>query len=120
MSHIVTVQTQVRCPVAVAAACQRLQLPAPVEGTAKLYSGEATGLLVQLPGWKYPLVIDTAQGTVQLDNFQGQWGAEEKLQQFLQMYAVEKVRREARAKGLTVSEQALHDGSIRLQLSESA
>ena len=58
MSHIVTIQTKVHDPAAVAAACQRLQLPAPVQGTAQLFSGQATGLLVQLPGWQYPVVID--------------------------------------------------------------
>jgi hypothetical protein len=59
MSHIVTVKTKVHDPVAVAAACQRLNLTAPVLGTATLFSGEASGLLVQLPGWQYPTVIDT-------------------------------------------------------------
>jgi hypothetical protein len=54
MSHVVTIQTKVHDPVAVAAACQRLNLPAPVQGTVHLYSGEATGLIVRLPGWQYP------------------------------------------------------------------
>ena len=73
MSHLVTIQTKVRDPVAVAAACQRLGLTAPVEGTTRLYSGEATGLLVQLPGWQYPVVIDTLAGTLRYDNFEGRW-----------------------------------------------
>jgi len=70
MSHIVEIQTKLHDPVAIGAACQRLGLPAPVQGTASLFSGEATGLLVQLPGWQYPAVIDTATGTVKYDNFQ--------------------------------------------------
>ena len=71
MSHIVSIQTKVRDPAAVAAACQRLGLAAPVQGTARLYGGEASGLLVQLPGWQYPAVIDTASGEVRYDNFGG-------------------------------------------------
>lgn len=51
-SHVVTIQTKVHDPVAVAAACPRLNLSAPVQGTARLYSGEATGLIVGLPGWQ--------------------------------------------------------------------
>jgi hypothetical protein len=51
MSHVVTIQTKVHDPAAVAAACQRLNLAAPVQGTARLYSGEATGLIIRLPGW---------------------------------------------------------------------
>jgi hypothetical protein len=50
MSHIVSIQTKVRDPSAIAAACQRLNLPTPTQGTAKLFSGNASGLLVQLPG----------------------------------------------------------------------
>jgi hypothetical protein len=60
MSHIVTVQTKVHDPAAVASACQRLGLAQPIRGTAELFSGEATGLLLQLPGWQYPAVIDTS------------------------------------------------------------
>ena len=60
MSHIVTIKTEVRDPQAVASACRRLGLPEPVHGTATLFSGEATGLLVKLPDWLYPVVLDTA------------------------------------------------------------
>jgi hypothetical protein len=120
MSHIVTVQTRVHDPAAVTAACQRLGLPVPTHGTARLYSGEATGLLVQLPGWQYPAVIDTLSGAVRFDNFEGRWGEQAQLDKFLQMYAVEKAKLEARKKGYQVSEQALQDGSIRLQITEGA
>jgi hypothetical protein len=62
MSHIVTVTTIIRNPLAVAAACTRLGLAPPVPGMAQLYSGQASGLIVQLPGWTYPAVIDTTSG----------------------------------------------------------
>ena len=93
MSHIVSISSKVRDPAAVAAACQRLGLSAPVHGTARLYSGEATGLLVQLPGWQYPVVIDTATGELRYDNFSGAWGEQARLARFLQLYAVEKTYR---------------------------
>lgn len=118
MSHLVCIETRVSDPVAVAAACQRLGLVAPVQGTAKLYSAEATGLLVQLPDWLYPVVIDTASGTVQFDNYEGTWGSQEHLTRFLQMYAVEVTRLECRKKNYAVSETTLADGSIRLQIQE--
>ncbi|MCC6417004.1 MAG: DUF1257 domain-containing protein [Gemmataceae bacterium] len=118
MSHIVTVQTRVHDPAAIAAACQRLGLSAPAQGTGRLYSGEATGLLVQLPGWQYPVVIDPLTGAVRYDNYGGAWGEQVHLDRFLQAYAVEKCRIEARKKGLQVSEQPLADGSIRLALAE--
>ena len=90
MSHVVSIQTKVRDPAAVAAACRRLGLAAPVQGTARLFSGEAAGLLVQLPGWRYPAVIDTESGEVRYDTFEGRWGDPAQLHRFLQAYAVEK------------------------------
>ena len=112
MSHIVTIKTQVRDTAAVAAACRRLALPEPVHGTARLYSGQATGLLVQLPGWLYPAVIETATGTVRYDNYNGAWGDEQQLHRFLQAYVVEQARIEARKKSYLTTEQSLADGSI--------
>jgi hypothetical protein len=120
MSHIVTLRTRVHDLAAVAAACQRLNLPNPRQGTARLFGGEAEGLLVQLPGWQYPVVIDTASGLVRYDNFEGRWGERQHLDRFLQLYAVEKAKLEARKKGYQVSEQALQDGSIKLQIIEGA
>jgi hypothetical protein len=118
MSHIVTVTTQLRDPAAITAACHRLGLATPVQGTAQLYSGEATGLLVQFPGWQYPAVIDTATGQVRYDTFEGTWGDEVHLARFIQAYAVERTKLEARKRGFLVSEQALEDGSIRVQVIE--
>ncbi len=114
MSHVVTVATEVRDPAAVAAACRRLGLPEPAHGTARLFEGEAAGLLVRLPGWLYPLVLDTADGRVRFDNYNQAWGKQEELDRFLQAYAVEKATIEARKRGHAVTEQAFADGSVRL------
>ena len=120
MSHIVAIQTRVHDPEGVAAACRRLNLPAPRQGKADLFSGEVSDLIVQLPAWQYPVVIDTPSGQVQFDNFEGAWGEQKELDRFLQSYAVEKAKIEARRKGYVVSEQALLDGSIKLQIVEGA
>jgi len=53
VSHIVTIETQVRDAAAVQAACQRLALPAPRQETVQPYRDEATGLAVRLPKWQY-------------------------------------------------------------------
>ncbi len=117
MSHIVSIQTEVRDPEAVAAACRRLGLPEPAHGTATLFEGKATGLLVKLPGWLYPVVVDVAAGQLRYDNYGGQWGRPEELGRFLQAYALEKARIEARKRGHSVVEQALADGSVKLTIS---
>ena len=116
MSHVVTVTAEVRDPAAVAAACRRLGLPGPERGTARLFEGEAAGLLVRLPGWLYPVVVDTADGRVRFDNYDGSWGRQEELDRFLQAYAVEKATAEARKRGHSVTERALADGSVRLTI----
>jgi hypothetical protein len=118
MSHIVTVKTAVRDSTAITAACSRLGLAEPVHGKAQMYAGEIEGLLVQLPGWKYPVAIDTQSGEVKHDNFEGHWGDGAELSKFIQMYAVEKAKIEARRQGRSVTETQLQDGSIKLQIQE--
>ena len=116
MSHIVSIATQVRDPAAVHAACKRQNLQPPVHGTHKLFSAQVTGHGVSLPDWRYPVVCDTASGQVQYDNYGGHWGEQVHLDKFLQNYAVEKTKIEARRKGHTVTEQSLTDGSIKLTI----
>jgi hypothetical protein len=118
MSHIVTIQAKIKDPVALAAACVQLGVAVPTQGTAQLYSGQASGLVVQLPGWTYPAVIDTASGTIAYDNFNEAWGEQKELDKLLQSYAIEKARIEARKAGQSIlREEILADGSIKLTIS---
>ena len=114
MSHIVTIDTEVRDGAAVQAACHRLGLKTAEHHRAKLYSGEVTGLALELPGWTYPVVCDLPSGKLHYDNFGGRWGDQKQLDAFLQGYAVEKARIEARRRGHSVTEQKLQDGSVKL------
>ena len=116
MSHIVTIKTEVRDANAVRAACRRLSLAEPVQGTTKLFSGEVEGLAVQLPDWIYPVVCNPPTGQLHYDNFNGRWGDQSRLNQFLQAYAVEMTKIEARKKGHSVTETPLADGSIKLTI----
>lgn len=116
MSHIVEIKTEIRDEAAVKASCVRLQLAHPENKTAKLFSATATGLCIQLPGWRYPVVCDLQAGRVSYDNYGGAWGKQEELNKFLQGYAVEKSKIEARKKGHTVAETRLKDGSIRVTI----
>jgi hypothetical protein len=116
LSHILTIRTEVRDAEAVRAACNRLGLEQPVQGTARLFSGEATGLLIKLPDWLYPAVVNPETGQVRFDNYGGHWGDPKHLDAFLQAYALEKAKLEARKRGHTVYEQPLPDGSIKLTI----
>lgn len=116
MSHIVEIKTEVRDAAAVTAACDRLRLPQPVQGTHRLFSGEIAGLGVQLPEWRYPAVCQLETGEIRYDNYGGRWGEQQQLDHFLQMYAVEKAKIEARRRGNTCTEQQLADGSVKLTI----
>ena len=116
MSHIVQIRSQVKDVVAAKAACQRLGLAEPIQETVRLFNGTATGLTVRLPGWNYPAVFDLSTGEVKFDNYGGHWGDQKELDRFLQIYAVEKAKIEARKRGHSVSEQQLADGSVKLTI----
>jgi hypothetical protein len=116
MSHIVSIETEVRDAAAARAACERLRLPTPVEGSHELFSGKVRGLGVQLPNWQYRVVCQLETGKVEFDNFGGRWGDQRELDRFLQAYAVEKAKLEARRKGYSVSEQSLPNGSIKVSI----
>jgi hypothetical protein len=120
VSHLVQIHTQVRDPVAISAACRRMQLAEPMFGKAKLFNAEAVGWLVQLPDWRYPAICDPVLGTIHYDNFQGRWGSPKHLDKFLQNYAIEKARLEARKSGHTVIEQHLEDGFVKLTVQVGA
>jgi hypothetical protein len=116
MSHLVTIVSKVRDHTAIVAACRRNGLAEPSTGTARLFSGEASGLLLRLPGWEYPAVIDTTSGEIKYDNYNGAWGSLDHLDRFLQAYAVEVAKLEARKNGHLVAEQRISDGSIKLTI----
>ena len=119
MCHIVEIKTEMRDEATVQSACSRLHLPRATRGTFELYSSTETGLGIELPRWKYPVVVtsnDDGQlsGQLKFDNYGGRWGTQEHLDRFMQVYAVEKAKIEARKKGHSVTEQRLDNGSIKL------
>ncbi len=115
MSHTVTIKTKITDLTAIQAACQRLKLPQPTKGEVRLFDRVASGIGVQLDGWRFPVCIEP-DGNLLFDNFGGFWGVPEKLDQFQQAYAVEKAKQEARKQGYQCSESVMADGSIRLQV----
>ncbi|EMB13653.1 hypothetical protein RE6C_05599 [Rhodopirellula europaea 6C] len=71
---------------------------------------------MQLRDWRYPVVFDLSTGETRFDNYQGYWGNQQHLNDFLQAYAVEKTKLEARRKGYSVTERSLEDGRIQLSV----
>jgi hypothetical protein len=116
VSHIVEIKTQIKDREAIAAACRRLAIPAPTQGTARIFIGNQTGTLVRLKGWSFPIVINTTTGDIKYDNYEGGWGDIKELNAFRQAYTVEKARIEARRQGASVKETTRADGSIELEI----
>ena len=116
MSHIVTIKTQVRDANAVRKTCVRLNLEQPVQGTFKLFNAEVSGHAVRLRDWKYPLVCQLDTGQLHYDNFGGRWGKTQWLDEFMQTYAIEKTKLEARKQGHTAAEKDLADGSVKITI----
>ena len=115
MSHTVTIKTTITDIQAIQAACHRLKLAQLTQGEVRLFDRVAQGIGVQLDGWRFPVCIES-DGNLLFDTFGGFWGIPEKLDQFQQMYAVEKAKLEARKQGYTCQESVLVDGSIRLNV----
>lgn len=87
-----------------------------------LYQAAETGIAIKLDGWNYPVVVDTANGKISYDNYNGSWGKQEKLDELLQEY----VRQEAidlyQAQGFEIDEfntRYLENGDLELHLKTS-
>lgn len=116
MSHVVKIETQIRDVNAVRQACSRLQLEPPIHETFELYNSTETGWGVRLTDWKYPVVCKVETGEIAYDNYGGRWGNAQRLDEFMQRYAVEKALVESRRQGYSATETLLEDGSIRVTI----
>lgn len=115
MSHMVKVKTQMRNKAVQAAACKRLKLKAPVQGSHSFMDGKtAKGSVIQLSGWQYPIVIEES-GECRFDNYNGRWGKIEELNKLKQAYAVESVLSVAAGR-YRVNEIPQANGGVKLQL----
>jgi hypothetical protein len=123
MSHVVTVKLEVKDVAAIHAAAARLEKAQLLHNgdvhTYKMYGRQQqTGIGLQLEGWQHPVVIDTESGEVRYDNFGGSWGNQERLDEFVQAYSVEKVKLEALMHGHIVEEEFCENGDIKLKIQD--
>lgn len=123
MSHTVQVKNiECKNEAALEAACAALGLQLSERGRHNLYGQQdVEGRAVRLPGWNYPVIINTETGLASYDNFNGSWGNQTELDRLIQGYSVEAAKMEALLQGYTVSaEQTLDDGSVKLSLCDYA
>ncbi|MHA2143779.1 MAG: hypothetical protein ACXADD_20070 [Candidatus Thorarchaeota archaeon] len=120
MSHIATVQVKIKNIDAVRAACQELGLQLK-EGqiSERVYGGTVTGdLSIKLPGWRYPMVIDTEKGEAAFDNYEGAWGDMAEFNKFNQYYSKHVALNQFDGGEYTVNEETLDDGTIEISFEQ--
>ncbi len=115
MSHVVNLKVMVKNPSVLLDVARQHGFKVEEGKTVRFYSGERTGLSVQLPGWRYPVVVDD-EGAVHYDNYNGRWGNIQELHRLMQDYAVEVVKQEALLQGATVFESTQEDGTVVLRV----
>ena len=120
MSHTVTIETKLKDPAALRAACARLELPEPKTETVKFFDGtEHAGLAVRPPGFVYPVLVQES-GEVKLDTYGGRWGDEKFVGRLKQAYAVEAAKLQAKQRGHRCTETPLPDGGVKLTVTAGA
>lgn len=116
MSHVATIALEFRDAAALGEAATVCGLELRQE-TVTFYDGtRVTGTALRLPGWRYPVVVDT-DGRLHYDHYEGRWGDLAHLHRFRQAYAEAATTRFARARGYLVTRTAQADGTVRLALS---
>lgn len=113
MSHIAEIEVQIRDGQALKDACKRIGATYIGKGQHRLFVNNVDGVAVQLPGWQYPVVVQSS-GKLAYDNFNGAWGDESQLQKLKQAYGAEAAKRQMRKQGFSVQERTLANGQVRL------
>ena len=84
-------------------------------GEFHFYSGSANGIGIKLPGWQYPVVVDPQTGHYSFDNFNGRWGDQDKIDQLVQEYSMDKLTAEALAANARMAKQEmLENGDVEI------
>jgi len=124
MSHIVTVELELKDKQAIINACTRLTNDTQMKNVQllnngevqeyKLFSGQkCTGIGIQLDNWNYPVVIDAETGKVKYDNYKGSWGEQVRLDEFVQATALEAMKIQAELANQQWHEEVQEDGTIK-------
>jgi gamma-glutamylcyclotransferase (GGCT)/AIG2-like uncharacterized protein YtfP len=123
MSHKTTIKTEIYDIEALKKACEKFDEVAEIKVAEKgqeiegrLYQGTTKGAaVVKFKSWNYPVIIKT-DGTVEFDNYGGNWGDQKHLDKLSQLYAAEAVVQKVKTKGLRIlSQETTAEGRIRIQ-----
>ena len=114
MSQLVTLDIKLSNINTIILVCKRLKWNYTEDASQQFYDKSiAHGLKVEIPGWKYPIIIENS-GTVRFDNYNGSWGEDSHLGLLKQAYALEGSRALLASQGMSLYETVNDDNSITL------
>ncbi len=123
MSHVVVLKTAFKSRSAMKAAAARLaakgvRLELAAEGSQierELYERKVAGIAaISLKGWNYPVMVQ-ADGTCQMDNYNGHWGKQSELDEYSQQYGRCLAEEELFNSGWRVQDEVVEqDGTLEL------
>lgn len=115
MSHKTELTLSINDPAVLQVVCERLGLPMAAK-TVQFYDKQSiTGTAIDLPGWRYPAVID-AQGLLHYDNYNGHWGNIQELDRLVHEYSVEATTQWALLQGYSASQQTDAEGNTVIEM----
>lgn len=117
MSHVATIKPTFHNIKAIQSTCARIPgIDFCGKGFVSFYDEtEVGGYILQLQGWKYPVVIKP-DGSLYYDNYNGEWGNEALLDRFKQVYAIEAAKCEAIEQHYEYTEEVLPTGVLKLTI----
>ncbi len=122
MSHTTTVELEYTDEEALIQALDATGFPYQKNKTVQLYSSKHTGIAVNLPGWKYPIVLEKTDSGYRLryDNYNGRWGDQKTLDSFMQKlarkYAEKVAQKYAKRLGGRITKKRDKKGSLIIEI----
>lgn len=115
MSHIVTIQTELKNKESIQEVCKALNVQYLGQKTTKYYNTTKSGIAVQFRNWKYPVTIQE-NGSVYFDNYQGSWGNKKDLDAFINEYSLVETVGKLKKKNLRYEVQRLKNNEIKIEV----
>lgn len=123
MSHVATVTTAIKNLSILIKTCQALGIEfTQGQQSVDLYERAVTGdFSCKLPGWHYPIVVNSQTGEISFDNYKGSWGDEKELHKLIQEYSLSVAEEECSEfvlQGFTIERQKQENGDIQLVIQQ--
>jgi hypothetical protein len=114
VSHTMNIKMEIKDLSSLVKAAYRCGASVGCSTKTGLFDGSVIeGVPVKLPGWVYPVIVDTKTGACSFDNYNGHWGSMSELNKLKGFYGVEVAKKAARMKGYRVKE-VVKDNRIEL------